>query len=340
MASQDWLEKDFYAVLGVSKDISDADLKKEYRKLARKYHPDANPGDAAAENKFKEISEAYSVLSDPKQRKEYDALRAMGGGARFTAGAGGQGGQGFEDLFGGLFGQGAGAPGGQRVRFQTGGQPGGAGAGYEDLFGGLFGGGAGAGGFGGQGYRAAPQRGRDVEARAQLTFAQAVHGATVSLASPQGKRVKTKVPAGVRDGQKIKVRGKGEPGQNGGPAGDLIVRVHVGSHPVFKRDGDDLRVELPVTFAEAALGATVQVPTYDGEPVKVKIRPGTPSGRVLRVKGKGVKAGRHTGDLLAKVQIVVPSKLDSAAKKALDDLTEAIGDADPRAELYAQAKEK
>ncbi|GAA3945337.1 DnaJ C-terminal domain-containing protein [Pseudoclavibacter caeni] len=333
MASQDWLDKDFYAVLGVSKDISDADLKKTYRKLARKYHPDANPGDQAAETRFKEISEAYSVLSDPKQRKEYDAIRAMGGGARFTAGGAGQGAGGFEDLFGGLFG--GGQPGGQRIRFQTGGPGQGAGA-YQDLFGGLFGGGQPGGGFGG--FQPGPERGRDVKAEARLTFAQAVHGATVSLASPQGRMVKTKIPAGVRDGQRIRLRGKGEPGRAGGPAGDLLVTVHVAEHPVFRREGDDLRIELPVTFAEAALGATVEVPTYGGDPVKVRIRPGTPSGRVLRVKGHGVHTRRHTGDLLAEVQIVVPQKLSAAQRKALDAFVAAGDDVDPRAGLVADAK--
>jgi molecular chaperone DnaJ len=204
------------------------------------------------------------------------------------------------------------------------------------MFGGLFGGGQPGGGFGG--FQPGPERGRDVKAEARLTFAQAVHGATVSLASPQGRMVKTKIPAGVRDGQRIRLRGKGEPGRAGGPAGDLLVTVHVAEHPVFRREGDDLRIELPVTFAEAALGATVEVPTYGGDPVKVRIRPGTPSGRVLRVKGHGVHTRRHTGDLLAEVQIVVPQKLSAAQRKALDAFVAAGDDADPRAGLVADAK--
>lgn len=331
MASQDWLDKDFYAVLGVSKDISDADLKKEYRKLARKYHPDANQGDAKAEAKFKEISEAYSVLSDPKERKEYDSLRAMGAGARFSAGSGGPGGQaGFEDLFGGLFNQGGGG-GGQRVRFSTGGAPGG--GGYEDLFGGLFGQAGGPAGF------SRATAGEDVEARARLSFEQAVNGATVSLGTPQGKTVKTKIPAGVHDGQKIRLRGKGNPGRGGGPAGDLIVHISVGTHPVFTREGDNLRVVLPVTFAEATLGATVEVPTFGGGRVKVKVKPGTPSGRVLRIKGRGVKTAKRTGDLLAEVQVVVPTSLKPKAREALDEFVKAVAEDDPRAELFERAGE-
>jgi molecular chaperone DnaJ len=321
MASQDWLEKDFYQILGVSKDVGDAELKKTYRKLARKYHPDSNPGDAKAEAKFKEISEAFSVLSDKEQRAEYDQIRAMGAGsARFTAG--GAGGQGFEDIFGGMFG-GPGGPGGRQYTFQQGG-----GGGYEDIFN-MFGGGA--------RQPRGPVPGRDINASTTLDFETAVRGDTVTLQAPTGQ-VKVKIPAGVGDGQKIKVRGKGEPSPDGGKPGDIILTVHVRKHPVFERDGQNLRLTLPVTFSEAALGATVEVPTLGGNPVKLKIQPGTPSGRVLRVKGRGVHSSKGTGDLLAEVQVAVPSHLSDEAKQALEAYREVEPDENPRADLLARAR--
>jgi molecular chaperone DnaJ len=263
VASQDWFDKDFYAVLGVSKDVSEAELKKVYRKLARQYHPDSNPGDAKAEAKFKEISEAHSVLSDPEMRREYDQIRAMGSGARFTAGGGGQAG-GFEDVFGGMFGQRGGS-------YQN--------ASFEDLLGGMFGGQA--------GFRG-PTPGRDITAATTLDFVTAIRGETIKLQAAGGNPITVKIPAGVSDGQKIKLKGKGEPSPNGGPPGDLVLTVTVRKHPVFERDGLNLRVRVPVTFTEAALGATIEVPTLGGDPVKLKVAPGTPSGRILRVKGRGV----------------------------------------------------
>ncbi len=315
MASQDWLDKDFYQTLGVSKDVSAAELKKTYRKLARTYHPDSNPGDSAAEAKFKEISEAYSVLSDDEQRAEYDQIRTMGaGGARFTSG----GGQGFEDVFGGMFG-GGGGRGGQQYSYQQGGQN------FEDIFG-MFG-----------GAQRGPQPGRDVQASTTLDFETAVNGKTVTLQAPSGN-VKVKIPAGVADGQKIKVRGKGESSPNGGPAGDIILTVAVRKHPVFERDGNHLRLKLPITFAEAALGGTVEVPTLGGDPVKLKVQPGTPSGRVLRVKGRGVKTAKATGDLLAEVQVVVPSHLSAEAKDALEAFRAVEPDENPREDLLARAR--
>lgn len=318
MASQDWFEKDFYAALGVAKDVSDAELKKVYRKLARKHHPDSNAGDAAAEAKFKEISEAYSVLSDPEQRREYDQMRALGaGGARFSPGAGGD----FEDLLGGMFG---GRGGFQQGGFQAGG--------YEDLLGGLFGG-------GGRGRAPrGPMKGRDQHASVALDFATAVRGDTMTLQTGDGRSVKVRIPAGVADKQKIKLRGKGEASPNGGEPGDLILEVTVRPHPVFTRDGLNLRVVLPVTFVEATLGATVQVPTLGGDPVKVKVPAGTPSGRVLRVKGKGVSSPKGQGDLLVEVQVVVPDRLDGGAKEALEAFAAAMPAGDPREDLYAKAR--
>jgi molecular chaperone DnaJ len=329
VASQDWFDKDFYAVLGVSKDVSEADLKKTYRKLARKYHPDSNPGDAAAEAKFKEISEANSVLSDAEQRKEYDQMRAMGPGrARFTSGGNAQGG-GFEDVFGGMFGQGN-----QRTQYASGG---GGGGGFEDIFSGMFGGGGfgrSSGGFGGA---AGPTRGRDLTASTTLDFFTAIRGETIKLQPAGGKSMSVKIPAGVSDGQKIRIKGKGEPSPDGGAPGDLTLTVTVRKHPVFERDGLNLRVDVPVTFTEAALGATIEVPTLGGGPVKLKVAPGTPSGRVLRVKGRGVTTTKGTGDLLATVMVAVPSHLSPEAKEALEKFSELQPAENPRAELLAKA---
>jgi len=304
MASNDWFDKDFYKVLGVSKDVSEAELKKTYRKLSRKYHPDTNPGDAKAEAKFKEISEAYSVLSDSKERAEYDQMRAMGPGPRFNPGSGGQS--------------------------YSGGFPGGAnmgGAGFEDVFANLFGGG---------GFNRGPQRGADLTMSTTLDFIDGVKGTQLKVRLGNGETT-IKIPAGVQDGQKIKIAGKGQQSPNGGPAGDLIISVTVKSHPVFTRDGNNLRVTVPVTFSEAVLGATIQVPTLGGEPVKLKVAPGTPNGRVLRVKGRGVVTAKAEGDLLATVEIAVPSHVSDKAKKALEAFEELLPEADPREDLLNKA---
>jgi molecular chaperone DnaJ len=328
VTGQDWFEKDFYATLGVPKNADPAAIKKAYRKLARNLHPDQNPGDAAAEAKFKEVGEAYAVLSDAEQRKQYDAIRAMaGGGARFAAGpGGGAGAAGFEDLFGGLFGAGAGAGGGgQRVRYSTQGGPG-----LDDLLGGLFGGG---GAYGPPG----PRRGADVEATTTLPFRQAVEGSTVSLLV-DGRTVNARIPPGVRDGQRIRLRGKGRPGEGGAPAGDLVIAVHVEPHPVFSIDGRDLRITVPVSFGEAALGAQVEVPTLDGQTVRVKVPPGTPSGRTLRVRGRGVPAAKGAGDLLVTIQVMVPQRLSDDARAAVEAFAAATADdGDVRAELRQRA---
>ena len=302
MASQDWFEKDFYKILGVAKDTPEAEIKKSYRKLARQFHPDSNPGDAKAEAKFKEISEAFSVLSDAEQRKEYDAVRAMGGGARFTAGGQGQGG-GFEDVFSNLFG--------------------GGGRGFP-------------GGFGG-GFDFGPAAGVDLTARTSLDFIDSIKGATIKLSLQGMEPLNVKIPAGVQDGQKIKLRGKGRPSPNGGPSGDLIVTVRVKPHPVFTRDGANLRVTVPVTFTEAALGANILVPTLGGEPVKLKIHPGIPNGRVLRIQGRGVDSGNTRGDLLATIEVAVPAHLSEKAKKALQDFQEVMPNEDPREDLLTRA---
>jgi len=326
MASQDWFDKDFYAVLGVKKDVTAPELKKAYRKLARLHHPDSNPGNAAAEARFKEISEANAVLSDSAQRTEYDQIRAMGTGARFSTG-GSPGG--FDDVFGGMFGGGAGAQGGRRPA------PGG----FDDIFGGLFGN-AGAGQpTAGRRY-GAPTKGRDHTATVSLEFLTAVHGDTVTLERPGGgKPIQVKIPAGVADGQKIRLRGKGEQSRDGGDAGDLVLTVHVRPHPVFSRDGLNLRVDVPVTFVEAALGATIEVPTLGGGPVKLRVAAGTPSGRVLRVKGRGVTTSKGVGDLLATVQVAVPSHLSAEATTHLQTFAAALPPENPRDELIARARE-
>ena len=325
MASQDWFDKDFYKILGVDKSVSDADLKKTYRKLARQYHPDSNQGDAKAEARFKEISEAYAVLSDKEQRAEYDQVRAMGGGARFTAGGTGQGG--FEDVFSGMFG--GGGRGGQ--------------ANMDDIFA-MFnqpGGGFGSGRFGQAtgGFRGfgGPTKGQDVTATVTLDFIDATKGETMTLQGATGKPMKVKIPAGVTDGQRIRLRGKGHPSPDGGEPGDIVVQVTVRPHPVFTRDGLNLRVTVPVTFTEAALGATIEVPTLGGAPVKLRVAPGTPSGRVLRVKGRGVQTSKGTGDLLAEVEVAVPAHLDERAREALERFQEVEPQENPRADLMAKA---
>jgi molecular chaperone DnaJ len=302
MASQDWLEKDFYKILGVAKDVPAAELKKAYRKLAKDFHPDRNPGNDAAEARFKDISEAYDVLNDPAQRKEYDEFRALGGGPRFQGGRPGQGqGQGFEDVFSNIFGGG----------FQGGGFPG---------FGGGFG----------------PQRGSDLTVSSTINFIDSIQGTQLKV-GVHGETVNVKIPAGIQDGQKLKVRGKGQQSPNGGSAGDLVVTVKVKPHPIFSRDGDHIRVAVPITFAEAVLGATIQVPTLGGEPVKLKVAPGTPNGRTLRVKGKGVQLAGKEGDLLATVEIAVPAHVNDKAKELLEQFDAELPQEDPRLDVLTRA---
>jgi molecular chaperone DnaJ len=314
MASQDWFDKDFYAVLGVSKDVSDADLKKVYRKLARQFHPDSNPGDAKAEARFKEISEAYTVLSDTATRQEYDQIRAMGSGARFTSG-GPSGAGGFDDVFGNLFG------GGGRPRFQQ--NP-------DDIFGNLFG--------GGQSRGPSPRKGADLTAAITVDFATAMNGGEVTLDTRSGKQLHIAVPAGVADKQKIRVRGKGEQSLTGGPVGDLVLTVTVSPHPLFTRDGLHIRVDVPVTIPEAILGATIEVPTLSGERVRVKVPANTPSGRVLRVRERGIALKGRKGDLLATILIVTPERLSDQARLLIEQFAAATEENNPRDGLYGRAK--
>lgn len=328
MTGQDWLEKDFYAILGVPRDADAAAIKKAYRKLARSLHPDHNPGDVAAETRFKEVGEAYAVLADPEQRKQYDALRAMAGGRpRFTAGGSGSSGPaGFEDLFGGMFGGGGAGP---HVRYTSdsgGGMP----NGFEDILSGMFG--------GGRGFRATagPERGADIQASTRLPFREAVEGATVRL-STGDNAMNVRIPPGVHNGQKIRLRGKGEPGRGGGAPGDLVVTVAVEPHPLFSLHGHNLHVTVPVSFAEAALGATIDVPTLGGPPVRVKVPAGTPSGRTLRVKGRGAPVPGNPGDLMVTVEVAVPRALSAEARAAVEAFAAATSGEDPRAGLLARA---
>ncbi|MBW3591414.1 MAG: DnaJ domain-containing protein [Actinobacteria bacterium] len=323
MSQKEWIDKDYYAVLGLNSKASSADVKKAYRKLAQKHHPDNNPGDSKAEDKFKEISEAYRVLSDDKQRAEYDRIRQMvaAGGFR-QAGPGGPG-------FGGAGGFGGG--GAQRVRVEDLGDMF-SGGGFEDLFSGFFGGG---GPGGASGFRAAPSQGTDLETEAALFFEDAVNGTMVDvqLSDPGGgppRNVKARIPAGVQDGSRIRLAGKGTPGMNGGPAGDLFVRIKVRPHKVFGRKGKNLTITVPVTFAEAALGAQIEVPTLSGDPVTVKIPAGTSSGKTLRVRGKGGPGG----DLLVTVQVAVPAKLSKKSKELIEKLADELNAESPRDHLF------
>jgi len=383
LSTKDFLEKDYYKALGVTKGASAEEIKKSYRKLARKYHPDANKGDSASEERFKEISEAYNVLSDSKRRAEYDEARSLfgAGRARTPGGAGGQYGS-FDlgDIFGST----------------------GSGGRLGDLLGGMFGGGGGR-----TTTQARPRRGADVETEASLTFSDAIEGSTVTLRltdegpckvcrgtgakagtvpkvcptcegtgqssrdlgsfafsepcttcrgrglvvddpcttcagsgrAMSARTIQARIPAGVADGQRIKLKGKGAPGERGGPPGDLYVRVHVSGHPVFGRSGHNLTITVPMTFTEAALGAEIKVPSHRGMPVNLRIPPGTPNGRTFRVRGKGVRMSDGTqGDLLVKVDVQVPTELTDDARAALEKFRDATTGADPRDELLRKGR--
>jgi molecular chaperone DnaJ len=381
VSTKDYVEKDYYQALGVAKDADANTIKKAYRKLARELHPDKNPGDAKSEARFKEVSEAYDVLSDPAKRKEYDEARTLFGSGGFRPGGFGGGRTttfDMSDLFGG----------------------GGAGGGLGDLFDGLFN----SGRTGGR-QRAAAAKGADLAAELALSFDDAVRGATLPLqitapgpcvtchgsgarpgTSPrtcpvcggtgfvamnqgafgfsepcrecrgsgqliddpcpecggqgvtnQTRTITVRVPAGVRDGAKLRIRGKGAPGARGGTPGDLIVTVHVQKHSLFGRSGDDLTLTVPVTFAEAALGTTVRVPTLDGA-VTLKVPAGTPSGRTLRVRGRGVPAKRGTGDLLVTVEVAVPQRLSHEGRELLEKFA-AAEQQDPRPQITAALRE-
>lgn len=372
MAPQrEWFEKDYYKTLGVPKSASEKEIMKAYRRLAKQFHPDANPGDATAEDRFKEISSAYDVLGDAAKRKEYDDVRAMAdAGIGFGSPGGGQRSGGFT---GNPFGN---AGGSQTFSFDD----------IGDLFGGLF-------NRGQRNRGSGPQRGDDLRSELHLSFLDAINGAetTVNVVSDMacstchgtgaepgttpatcqqcggrgvlddnqgvfsfsrpcpvcggvGKRVehpckacrgsgterrsrqvKVRIPPGVDDGQQIRLKNRGSAGRNGGPAGDLYVTVHVAPHPVFGRKGPDLTVTVPVTYPELAVGATITVPTLE-RPVSVKIPQGSKSGRVLRVRGRGIPIKSGHGDLLVTIELYVPPKPSTEEKFALETLTEAMAE--------------
>lgn len=392
MSTKDWLEKDYYKILGVSKNATPEEIKKAFRKIARNNHPDQNPGDKAAEARFKEASEANTILSNPDKRKEYDEARSLfGSGIRFGQGrpGGGNAPGGFEDLF-----RNAGASGGA--------------GGFGDIFGNLFGGGGAPGGASARRTTTrSARRGADIEGEVTITFEQAVEGATVSMRTTSdapcpscrgtgakagtlpkvcptcegsgmqsstaggvfsmsepcsdclgrglivedecpdcngsgrarsSKTMNVRIPAGVADGQRIRIKGKGAAGENGGPAGDLYVVVHVTPHKLFGRSGNNLTLDVPVTFAEASLGAEITIPTISGQTVKLRIPANTPNGRTMRVRGKGARKSDGTmGDLLVTILVKVPEHLSDAAREALQEYAEKSGQEDPRAELFAGA---
>lgn len=377
MSTKDWLEKDYYKILGVSKDAKADEIKKAFRKIARENHPDQHPGDKAREQKFKEASEANSVLSDPSKRQEYDQQRSLFGAGGFGPGGFGRPGQ-------------PGFPGGMSVddilRNASGGS-----SDFGDLFGGLFGGGGG---------RRGPSRGSDVEGSVTIDFADSATGTTVSLplssdsacgqcrgtgaragTSPKAcptcqgsgtttgmaggmfatsepcrtchgrgvivddpcpncagsgrerttRTIQIRIPAGVTDGQKIRIKGRGGAGRNGGASGDLYVLVNVRPHKLFGRSGDHLTITIPVLFTEAALGAEVDVPTLDGDAVRLRIPAGTPNGRTFRVRNRGVTG---KGDLLVSVEVQVPATMNDQAAELLSQFRTALAAPDPRAGLF------
>ena len=330
MASENWLTDDFYKALGVSEGASESDIKKAYRKLSRKYHPDLNPGDAVAEKKFKEISEAYDVLSDKKQREEYDQIRRYGASGMGGFGGGGFGGGSYTgypgaDAFGGF-------------------SNGGAGINIDDLLGGLFSGSAGGsrrsagftsadfGGMGGGGFggaqHAAPE---ESTTSTRISLVQAYTGATVTVFLPDGSHTEARIPAGIKDGQKVRLRGKGLRG------GDLKVTVRVSDDSLYSREGNNLILRAPVTLAEAVDGAVIEVPLPDASTVKLRLAPGQ-VGRRLRAKGRGFKAKGGDGDLLVIPEIVLPAELSAEAQEAFDKFVKLAPQENPRKDLLKKAE--
>lgn len=322
-------ERDLYKVLGVARDADAETLKKAYRKLARRHHPDVNPGDKGAEEKFKEISEAYDVLSDPEKRRNYDEFGEISLQGGFDA----EQARRAREAFGARFGGGPGT--GEGFRAYAGGEPFEFGD-LDDLLGRF--------GFGARGAsgRAAGLRGSDLEASLELDFLEAARGGekrlTLQLAGEDGRMrsetLTVRIPPGVADGGRIRLRGKGAPGLGGGPAGDLWAHVRVRPHPVFRREGRDVYVDVPVTVAEAVRGAKIEVPTLDGR-ATLTVPPGTDSGQKLRLRGKGIPSpsGGAPGDLYVVIQIRVPKQPDDETLAHADALA-AAGPDDPRKELF------
>ncbi len=306
--------KDYYEILGVPRSATADEIKKAYRSLARKYHPDLHPGDKEMEKKFKEINEAYSVLGDPKKKEEYDLT------GRVSFGEGGPGaGQWPPGGFGG-FGGGGGFGGfgdlGGRV-------PGG----FEDIFGEIF----------GMGGRRGPRRGEDLEYRLSLDFLQAARGTEVKVTVTRRtgpEKITIKIPPGIQDGARVRVAGKGHEGYDGGPAGDLYIVTSVSPHPYFRRKGNDIYITVPVTLREALLGAEIEVPTIMG-PARIKIPPGTHGGQKLRLRGKGVPGRRGTprGDQYCEIKIALPRKIERRSRELVEEF-DRLNPMDPRKGLW------
>jgi molecular chaperone DnaJ len=291
MAAKDLYEKDYYAILGVDKKADGATIKKKYRQLARELHPDKTKGDKKLEDRFKEVSEAYDILSDDKKRAEYDQAREM-----FKSGAFRQGANQFSGDFSDLFNGGG------------------------DIFSQIFGG------------RRGPRRGADVQASITISFRDSIFGKEVDIKP----NLTVRIPAGINDGGKVRVKGRGEPGEAG--PGDLNVIVNVVPHPVFSRKGENIHLTVPVTFTEAALGADIPVPTLEGDEVKLRIAPGTANGKTFRVKGRGVKKGVNAGDLMVSIEVQVPQRVDGSAKKALEDFAAATKREDVRSDFLQRSR--
>ena len=291
MAAKDLYEKDYYAILGVDKKADGATIKKKYRQLARELHPDKTKGDKKLEDRFKEVSEAYDILSDDKKRAEYDQAREM-----FKSGAFRQGANQFSGDFSDLFNGGG------------------------DIFSQIFGG------------RRGPRKGADVQASITISFRDSIFGKEVDIKP----NLTVRIPAGINDGGKVRVKGRGEPGEAG--PGDLYVIVNVVAHPVFSRKGENIHLTVPVTFTEAALGADIPVPTLEGDEVKLRIAPGTANGKTFRVKGRGVKKGVNAGDLIVSIEVQVPQRVDGSAKKALEDFAAATKSEDVRSDFLQRSR--
>jgi molecular chaperone DnaJ len=290
MAAKDLYEKDYYAILGVDKKADGGTIKKKYRQLARELHPDKTKGDKKLEDRFKEVSEAYDILSDDKKRAEYDQAREMFKSGAFRQGANQFSGD-FSDLFSG-----------------------------GDIFSQIFGG------------RRSPRKGADLQSAVTISFRDAIFGKQIDIS----KGLTVRIPAGISDGGKVRVKGRGEPGEAG--PGDLYVVVSVVPHPVFSRKGENIHVTVPVSFTEAALGADIPVPTLEGDEVKVRIAPGTQNGKTLRVKGRGVKKGVNAGDLMVSIEVQVPQRVDGKAKRALEEFAEATKGENLRADFLQRSR--
>jgi DnaJ-class molecular chaperone len=310
--------KDPYEVLGVAKSASEAEIKKAFRALAKKHHPDKHAGDAAAQKRFQEISGAYDILGDKDKRAQFDAgaIGADGNPRGFDPRA-----SGFRQ--GNPFGGGASGPGGREFHFSFDDNPGGP-AGFEDIFADLMG-----GGRRGRGGTARPAKGEDFSAAVTVSFGEAATGGTRRVVLQNGEQIDVKIPVGVKDGQVVRVKGRGGAGRGGGPSGDILLSVSVAPHPWMTRDGNDIRMDLPVTLKEAVLGAKVPAPTLTGT-VSLSVPPNSNTGTLLRLKGKGIAAQDGAGDLYVRLVVSLPDRPDEALQTFLQGWP---GDYDPRAKM-------